>query len=131
MIRRADNGKWAVPGGYMKAGENFSEACAREVLEETGLHVIVNRLIGVYTSPNLLLEYKDGNKWQLVVLHFEAEAVSGELTTSDESTKFGYFSMNELHDLDMNILDKLRVLDGFLRNQETFVRDDFANAELI
>ena len=28
LIRRADNGKWAVPGGYMDPGENFSEACA-------------------------------------------------------------------------------------------------------
>ena len=63
LIRRADNGKWAVPGGYMDAGEDFSEACAREVYEETGLRVEVKRLISVYTNPHLLLEYPDGNRW--------------------------------------------------------------------
>ena len=61
LIRRADNGKWAVPGGYMEAGENFSEACVREVYEETGLQVEVNRLISIYTHPHILLEYPDGN----------------------------------------------------------------------
>ena len=77
FIRRADNDRWAVPGGYMEPGENLSEACKREVFEETGLLVEIQRLIGVYTSPHLLLEYQDGNKWQLVVLHFEAIAVDG------------------------------------------------------
>jgi ADP-ribose pyrophosphatase YjhB (NUDIX family) len=31
LIRRADDGKWAVPGGYMEASEDFAEACTREV----------------------------------------------------------------------------------------------------
>jgi len=39
LIRRADNGNWAVPGGYMEPGESLSEGCEREVLEETGLRV--------------------------------------------------------------------------------------------
>ena len=94
LIRRKDNNNWAVPGGYMEAGESFSEACKREVWEETGLAVNVNRLIGIYTSPNLLLEYPDGNKWQLVVLHFEAELINGELTLGEETTEFGFFSLS-------------------------------------
>ena len=125
LVRRADNGKWAVPGGYMSAGESFSEACKREVLEETGLEVSVNRLIGVYTSPNLLLEYPDGNKWQLVVLHFEAAFASGELTPSEETTEFGFFSLAEISGLDMNGLDRKRVLDGFAKTQAALINDDF------
>jgi len=126
FIRRADNGKWAVPGGYMEAGESFSEACQREVLEETGLRVRVKHLVGVYTSPNLLLEYPDGNKWQLVVLHFEADIIDGELQSSDESTEFGYFSRNEIDSLNMNELDRRRALDGFERNAEAVICDAFA-----
>ncbi|HJR81809.1 MAG TPA: NUDIX domain-containing protein [Anaerolineales bacterium] len=125
LIRRADNGKWAVPGGYMEAGENFSEACKREVWEETGLEVHIKRLIGIYTSPNLLLEYPDGNKWQLVVLHFEAEVVRGELRLGDETTEFGYFSRSEANSLDMNSLDRKRVLDGFAKAHNAIINDDF------
>ena len=125
LVRRTDNGKWAVPGGYMQAGESFSEACKREVWEETGLKVNINRLIGIYTSPDLLLEYPDGNKWQLVVLHFEAEFVEGELTPSKETTEFGFFSLAEINQLDINGLDKKRVLDGFVNTQIALINDNF------
>jgi len=126
LVRRTDNGKWAVPGGYMEAGESFSEACKREVLEETGLEVNVNRLIGIYTSPNLLLEYPDGNKWQLVVLHFDAEFASGELNPGEETTELGFFSISEINDLDMNGLDRKRILDGFAKSHSAFINDDFS-----
>lgn len=125
LIRRKDNGKWAVPGGYMETGESFSEACKREVLEETGLNVHINRLIGIYTSPNLLLEYPDGNKWQLVVLHFEAECAGGELTLSEETTEIGFFSLAEISKLEMNGLDKKRILDGFAKMKVALINDDF------
>ena len=125
LVRRVEDGRWAVPGGYMESGESFTEACKREVFEETGLEVNVKRLIGVYTSPNLLLVYPDGNKWQLVVLHFEAELMNGELKLSDETTSFGFFSLAEINTLDMNGLDRKRVLDGFSTSQNTFVNDDF------
>jgi ADP-ribose pyrophosphatase YjhB (NUDIX family) len=129
LVRRKDNGKWAVPGGYMEAGESFSDACNREVWEETGLTVNINRLIGVYTSPNLLLEYPDGNKWQLVVLHFEAEVISVELTISNEITELRFFSLDEIISLDMNGLDKQRVLDGFSGKVEAFIHNDFTMVE--
>jgi len=125
LVRRADNDKWAVPGGYMQAGENFTEACKREVLEETGLQVNVKRLIGIFMSPNILLEYADGNKWQLVVLHFEAESVSGQLTPSEETTGCGFFSLPEIMELDMNNLDRKRALDGFAKSDRTSIHDDF------
>ncbi len=125
LVRRADDGKWAVPGGYMEPGENFSEACKREVWEETGLQVNIKRLIGIYTSPNLLLEYSDGNRWQLVVLHFEAKLVSGQLTPSDETTELGFFSLAEVRRLGMNGLDQKRVMDGFSSLQAALINDDF------
>ena len=125
LVRRTDNDKWAVPGGYMEAGENFSEACQREVWEETGLKVTIKRLIGIYTSPNVLLVYPDGNKWQLVVLHFEAEFVEGELTPSEETIEFGFFSLAEINQLDINGLDKKRVFDGFANTQSALINDNF------
>jgi len=125
LTRRTDNGQWCVPGGYMEAGESMTEACSREVLEETGLVVRAKRLIGVYTTPNWLLEYDDGNKWQILVLHFEAEYVNGELKTSNETTEFGFFSLAEAKNLKMNELDYRRVVDGFAQRLDTIICDNF------
>lgn len=125
LIQRADDGKWAVPGGGMMPGENFSEACEREVFEETGLIVSVKRLLSVYTSPHRLLTYPDGNKWQAVNLHFETEIVSGNLTANEEAKSFGFFSFVETDDLDMHGMDRMRVRDGFLGKLEAVVYDDY------
>jgi ADP-ribose pyrophosphatase YjhB (NUDIX family) len=125
LIRRGDNGKWAVPGGYMEAGENFSEACAREVYEETGLQVEVERLISVYTNPHLLLEYPDGNRWQLVVLHFETKIIDGELKPSEESPELNFYTLEETKYLEKGILDHFRIADSFADQTNTIVRNEF------
>ncbi len=125
LIQRTDDGKWAVPGGGMMAGESLTEACQREVFEETGLTVKVNRLLSVYTSPHRLLTYPDGNKWQPVNLHFETEIVDGKLTVNEEATSFGFFSPAETDSLDMHGMDRMRVQDGFAGKPETIIYDDY------
>ena len=92
LTQRADNGRWCLPSGAMEAGESAAEACAREVWEETGLEVRVKRLIGVYSNPDQLVMYPNGDKIFMVVLSFEAEIIAGELGLSHETTAFGYFS---------------------------------------
>ena len=76
MTQREDNSRWCLPGGGMDPGESAAETCVREVLEETGLVVRVTRLVGIYTTPDILIEYRDGNKIQPVTFSFEAETVS-------------------------------------------------------
>ena len=46
----------------MDPGESAEEACIREAMEETGGEVRVTRLVGIYTSPHLIMEYDDGNR---------------------------------------------------------------------
>jgi len=50
LIRRADNGKWAMPGGAFEVGETPAEGVVREALEETGVHCRVPSLVGVFDS---------------------------------------------------------------------------------
>jgi ADP-ribose pyrophosphatase YjhB (NUDIX family) len=125
LVRRADNGRWAVPGGFMEPGESTAEACAREVLEETGLHVHVGRLVAVYSNPNILLEYPDGNRYQIVALYFAAEPVGGELHTSNETTDVRYFSPAEIEHLEVGGFDRQRIFDAFAGQEAAFVRDDW------
>src|SRR5215510_8615229 len=93
LTKRKDNGQWCLPSGGMEPGESVAEACEREVFEETGLSVRVKRLVGVYSHPDQLTVYEDGNKFQIVALHFEAEIISGEIGLSDETSDFGYFTI--------------------------------------
>jgi ADP-ribose pyrophosphatase YjhB (NUDIX family) len=125
LIRRSDNGKWAVPGGYMEPGENLQEACAREVLEETGIRIEVKKLAGVYSNPDLLLEYEDGNCWQLVILHFEARPVGGQRSTSNESTEVKYFSQEEIMDLSISPFDRMRIADALSGREAALIRNEF------
>jgi len=101
LTRRADNGQWCLPGGAMEPGETVSEACEREVLEETGLQVRVTRLVGVYSNRDALVEYPDGNRFQIVVLNFEAEVLAGTMTLSDETTEIGFFTSEQIKGMDI------------------------------
>lgn len=50
LVQRADNGLWAQPGGWADVGDSPAAMTARETLEETGLTVRVERLVGLYDS---------------------------------------------------------------------------------
>ena len=123
LVRRSDNSRWAVPGGYIESGESLHEACEREVYEEAGIKVKATHLIAAYSDPNLLLKYPDGNKWQLVVLHFEAQFINGGLSASDETTEVGYFSFDQIKEMNLGDFDRQRVADGFAFQGHTFIQD--------
>ena len=101
LTRRTDNGLWCLPSGAMEPGESAAEGCIREVWEETGLHVEILRLVGVYSDPNRIIVYADGNKVQIVALSFEAKIISGELGLSNETTAFGYFTLEEAEKMEI------------------------------
>ncbi|MFZ5880270.1 MAG: NUDIX domain-containing protein [Chloroflexota bacterium] len=122
LTRRADNGRWCVPGGGLEAGESVEEACIREVWEETGLRARVTRLIGVYSDPDQLVIYADGNKAFFVVLSFEVEVIGGELGLSDETTEYGYFSLAEMDSMPMHGRHQQRVMDALLGQAEALIQ---------
>ena len=125
LTRRADNGRWCLPGGGMEPGESAAETCVRETLEETGLEVRVTKLVGIYTTPDIIIEYADGNRIQPVAFSFEAEITGGELGLSDETTEFGYFAIEGpggLNGLDLMEHHLQRILDAAENREGPFVR---------
>ena len=122
LTRRTDNGQWCLPGGGMEPGESVAEACEREVWEETRLRVRVVRLVGVYSHPDQLVIYPDGNKAHIVALHFEAEMIDGTPALSNETTDFGYFSVEELAALDMFGRHQERILDTLEKRLHALIK---------
>ena len=122
LTQREDNGQWCLPAGAVESGESLAEACEREVLEETGLRVRVKRLVGVYSHPDQLVVYKDGHKVQIVAVHFEAEITGGELGLSNETTDFGYFTLEDTERLEMLGRHRERIIDSLSNKTEAVIK---------
>jgi ADP-ribose pyrophosphatase YjhB (NUDIX family) len=87
LHRKKRSGVWSLPGGQVD-GESVAEAAVREALEETGLVVQLDRLIGVYSR---------GDDLHAVV--FAAHAVGGALQVDDDETvELRYFDTDALPD---------------------------------
>jgi 8-oxo-dGTP pyrophosphatase MutT (NUDIX family) len=122
LTRRADNGSWCLPGGMIEAGESVSEACAREVLEETGLKVRVLRLTGVYSDPHQVVVYPDDNHAFIVVLNFDVEIMEGETRLTSETTGVDWFSVGEAITMNLFHGHAQHIRDALAGLERAFIR---------
>ncbi len=109
MAKRTDNELWTIPGGGMKPGETIAEAAVREVKEETGIDVEVVTLVGIYTNPQHVVEYSDGEVRQQFSVCFACRPIGGTPTISDETSEVGYFTPDEIEGMDVHPSIRLRI----------------------
>ena len=86
LCHRRDVDLWNLPGGGVRPGEAPWEGVVREVAEETGLEVAVERLAGVYVKPEA------GE----IVFSFLCRVVGGALTPTDEADRHEYYPPERL-----------------------------------
>jgi len=86
LSHRTDRDMWNLPGGRVEEGETPWQAIVREVEEETGLQVVVERLLGIYSVPS---------KPELVFV-FLCSQRRGQLKVSAEADEHAWFNRTEL-----------------------------------
>lgn len=88
LIHRADNERWALPGGIVEYGESPAVAVAREAWEESGVQVRVTALLGVYNTAHH--GFQTLQRWMHFV--FLAEYTEGVPGPSDETLDARFFT---------------------------------------
>ncbi|HYR93722.1 MAG TPA: NUDIX hydrolase N-terminal domain-containing protein [Methylomirabilota bacterium] len=81
LIKRADNGRWALPGGVAEVGDPPSANALRELHEETGFEARLERLVGVYDNKT----FASVAAYQFYICCFRATITGGTATPSIET----------------------------------------------
>lgn len=102
VIKRDDNGHWEAPGGVLELDESFEAGVQREVLEETGIEVTVERLTGVYKNLT----------HGIVALVYRCRPVGGEPHPTEEAREIRWMTTAEVQSA-MTPAFGVRVLDAF------------------
>lgn len=102
LCHRTDYDLWNLPGGGVENNESPWEAVIREVKEEVGLDVKVEKLLGIYNKP-----IKNN-----LVFSFLCKRIGGNLVLADEADRIEWFHLSELPN---NLPDKQRerIIDYF------------------
>jgi len=113
VVRRGHGpaaGEWSVPGGHVELGETLQAAVVREVLEETGLEVVVDRFLGwVERMGDAPAPY------HFVILDFDVTVLDPAQppVVGDDAAEVAWVPLHELSEL--RLVD---VLYDFLRDVE-------------
>lgn len=112
VIKRDDNGHWEAPGGVLELDESFEAGVKREVLEETGLTVTVERLTGVYKNLT----------HGIVALVYRCRPAGGEPHATEEAREIRWITVEEAHSLMVPAFG-VRVLDAFQEAPQSRLHD--------
>lgn len=100
LVHHADTRLWTTPGGAVEPYETPANAAVREMWEETGLHVELSRVLGIYGGPGFGTTYSNGDEVSFLMSVFEGVVVGGELgPNDDESLEVGWFGEAETREL--------------------------------
>ena len=117
LQKRADKGTWGLPGGAIELGESAVEALVREFYEETGVKVIVKKLLNVYTKYSD--SYPNGDEAQVITMLYlvtSETSISTNVFTSDETLELGLFDHRDMQNITIVNQQHQDMINDFFEN---------------
>ncbi|MGH3253523.1 MAG: NUDIX hydrolase [Trebonia sp.] len=112
LIRRTDNGNWALPGGAIDLGESVTQAAIRETLEESGIECEITGLTGIYSDPRHVILYtSNGEARQEFSIVLTACPLAGQPTPSSESSEVRWVPASAVPGYTMDRSMRVRIDD--------------------
>ncbi len=100
LQEKATGEGWSLPAGTIEVGETPQQAVIREVEEETGLIVVVKRIIEVFGGKEFRYTYPNGDEVEYVVTLFLCEPTGKSTRSLDAETKSTrYFAKEDMPSL--------------------------------
>ncbi len=102
LIKRNDSPLWSLPGGTMELGESIGQCCLREVKEEVGIKATVEKLVGIYTSPECVFAWSNGKEnkvWQSFVIAFLLRTKNKKVKLNQESVDYQWLYHKDIEKL--------------------------------
>ena len=122
LIRRTDNGNWAVPGGAIDLGESVAQAAVRETLEESGIDCEITGIAGIYSDPRQVILYtSNGEVRQEFSIVLTARPLTGQPTPSSESSEVRWVPASEVLGYTMDRSMRIRINDYLARHESPVV----------
>jgi 8-oxo-dGTP pyrophosphatase MutT (NUDIX family) len=123
LIRRSDNGLWALPGGAQDIGETTREAAIREVWEETGISIEIIGISGIYSDPRHVIAYDDGEVRQEFSIVFRGRPIEHDpaIRRSEESAEVAWIDPADLPGFEIDRSMRLRIENGLEERAEPFL----------
>ncbi|WP_040833172.1 NUDIX domain-containing protein [Nocardia brevicatena] len=109
MQRRSESGNWSFPVGVMEIGETLEQCVIRETKEETGLDIEISGILGIYTDPEHVIAYADGEVRQEFNITFYGRVIGGRIEVSSESTEVRFLRLEELETVPVHETVRLRL----------------------
>ena len=110
LIQRSDNGNWSMPGGAQDPGESLTRTAIRETLEESGVHVRVTGLVGIFTDPRHVVHYTSNDEVrQEFTVIYRADYVDGETHGERREHSGGLVPPEEVGELPMDPSQRKRL----------------------
>jgi ADP-ribose pyrophosphatase YjhB (NUDIX family) len=92
LVKRAADpykGDWCIPAGFMEWDESPQHCAARELKEETGLDIVVDKIFNVYSGA-------DDPRTNAVLILYFGRVAGGVATAGDDAAEVDFFGIGEI-----------------------------------
>jgi len=103
LIKRASppaKNKWSLPGGAVDLGEELEKALYREILEECGIRIQIDRLFNAVSR--IVKDKKNDIQYHYIILNYLCQYIDGLVKADSDASAAQWFDIEEIEKLDLS-----------------------------